>query len=104
MTDKKLTDTFQLVDLKDGQIVKVRSGEKYIKIKNQFINSVRSICVDYYTQSLNSRVDRDKDIIAVYKIVDNLNRHLPVSIHTLLLGDSNEYLTCIWSREDENNY
>lgn len=95
------TYTFKLVDLKDGQIVKVRSGEKYIKIKNQFINSVRSICVDYYTQSLNSRVDRDKDIIAVYEIVDNLNRHLPVSINTLLLDlhSENEYLSCVWSRE-----
>ena len=74
------TYNFQLVDLKDGQIVKVRSGEKYIKIKNQFINSVRSICVDYYTQSLNSRVDRDKDVIAVYNLVHNLRGHLPISL------------------------
>lgn len=93
--------TFQLADLKDGQIVKVRSGEKYIKIKNQFINSVRSICVDYYTQSLNSRVDRDKDVIAVYELVDDLSCHLRASLDTLLLDlySENEYLSCVWSRE-----
>lgn len=95
------TYTFQLADLKDGQIVKVRSGEKYIKVKNQFINSVRSICVDYYTQSLNSRVDRDKDIIAVYDLVHNLRGHLPISLDTLLLDlySESEYLSCVWSRE-----
>lgn len=96
-----LTYTFRRNDLKDGQIVKVRSGEKYIKIKNQFINFVRSICVDYYTQSLNSKVDRDKDIIAVYELVDDLSCHLPASLNNLLIEESNEYLTCIWSREDE---
>lgn len=95
------TYTFRRDDLKDGQIVKVRSGEKYIKIKNQFINFVRSICVDYYTQSLNSKVDRDKDIIAVYELVDDLNCHLPASLNNLLIEESNKYLTCIWSREDE---
>lgn len=93
--------TFQLADLKDGQIVKVRSGEKYIKVKNQFINSVRSICVDYYTQSLNSMVDRNKDIIAVYELVDDLSCHLRASLDTLLLDlySESEYLSCVWSRE-----
>lgn len=97
------TYTFQRADLKDGQIVKVRSGEKYIKVKNQFINSVRSICVDYYTQSLNSRVDRDKDVIAVYNLVHSLSGHLPISLDTLLLDlySESEYLSCVWSREDK---
>lgn len=95
------TCTFQRADLKDGQIVKVRSGEKYIKIKNQFINSVRSICVDYYTQSLNSMVDRDKDIIEVYELVDDLSCHLRASLDTLLLDlySESEYLSCVWNRE-----
>lgn len=90
------TYTFQLADLKDGQIVKVRSGEKYIKIKNQFINLTRSISIVHYTQSLESKVSRCDDIIAVYEL------DLPTSSLDTLLRVTcreSESLTCVWSRE-----
>lgn len=91
------TYTFQLADLKDGQIIKMRSGEKYIKIKDQFINLTKSISVVYYTQSLKSRVERYNDIVAVYELDS------PASLDTLLRVTCNEseHLSCIWSREDE---
>ena len=92
------TPNFQLTDLKDGQIVKVRSGEKYIKIKNYLINLTKSISVVFYAQSLESRVDRYNDIIAVYELDS------PASLDTLLRAtcSEGECLTCIWSSgEDE---
>lgn len=97
------TYTFQLADLKDEQIVKVRSGEKYIKIKDYFMNSTRGIRVSHYTRSLGSFVDRDKDIVAVYELNAEDSFHLPLSLDTLLLDScsEDEYLTCIWSREED---
>lgn len=94
---------FQLADLKDGQIVKVRSGENYIKIKDFFMNSIRGIRVSYYVQSLESTVDVDKDIVAVYELNAESFFYLPISLDTLLLDSrsENEYLTCIWSREED---
>lgn len=99
----KSTYTFQLADLKDEQIVKVRSGEKYIKIKDYFMNSTRGIRVSHYTRSLGSFVDRDKDIVAVYELNAEDSFHLPLSLDTLLLDScsEDEYLTCIWSREED---
>ncbi len=95
------THTFIKADLKDGQIVKVRSGEKYIKIKDHFINLVEGIFIDYYyTESLESTVDKSKDIVAVYELIADSVVHLPASLYTLLMYSS-EYLTCIWSREED---
>lgn len=46
-------------------------------------------------------VDRNKDIIAVYELVDDLSCHLRASLDTLLLDlySESEYLSCVWSRE-----
>ena len=96
------TYTFQLADLKDGQIVKVRSGEKYIKIKDYFINSVKGIRISYYTQFLNSAVDRNNDIIAVYELKtdDFSHSYTYASLDTLLLNicSENKYLISVWER------
>ena len=81
----------------------MRSGEKYIKIKDYFINSVRGIRVSYYTKSLESVVDRDKDIVAVYELKAEDSSHFAPTLDNLLLDLSSEkeYLTCIWSRRED---
>ena len=96
--------TFSLRDLKDNYIIEVRSGEKYIKIGDYFINCKRAHPVYLYKNSLKHSLDENKDIMKVYEINTCLDD--TINLDTLLLEKCSEknYLKCVWGIEKETSY
>lgn len=80
-------------DLKDGMVVKLRDGEKFLVMNNRLLNKEKWGCISNYNDDLTDKCIRELDIMNVY------------NTNGLCLDDifCDEVLEPVWEREKETS-
>lgn len=92
--DNYMNKEFTKSDLKDGMVVELRNGIKYIKIGEKLLRNKNSISFRNYTKDMQNLLLEKLDIVCIYKID---------SLKTCFISDifNKENLIPIWRKEEK---
>ena len=88
--DIKSEDNMEKKDLKNGMIVEIRKGDKFLILSGRMVNKTEHVVCSHYNDDLTDNQNREYDIVKVYKC-------LPITLNDLF-EDYN--LELIWKRSE----